>query len=273
MVGKNEILGSLYESVDNGETLLVFGAGSGLSARAANMAGVHLISVYSTAILRMKGLNSLLSALPVSNSNELLLQEGAVIVQAAGNTPCIAGICAQDPFHSLDEMFDAAKKMGFIGVSNEPFAGMYGDWFSLLLEEYGMGFSAELEMLKQANEKGFLTLGWAFNEEQAVRLTEENVDIIGVMVMDGPVSETKKETPKEHLEKAVNTVRRICHAVLEVNPQALMITHGDPFYDVQTATASLVGTGAVGYASGSSGERIPAIEGIAAAGRAFLEMG
>ncbi|POP31943.1 hypothetical protein C3B58_14205 [Lactonifactor longoviformis] len=269
---RDAVLGSIYECMDNGNTIFVFGAGSGLSAKAAHVAGAHLISVYSTAILRMKGLNSLMCALPVANANQLLLEEGKVIVHQANCTPCIAGIAAQDPFHSVSEMLDKIAEMGFCGVSNEPFAGIYGDWFAEVLEEYGLGFSVELDMLRQASERGLLTMGWAFNEEQAVRLTKAGIDIIGIMVMDGPSKYTEEKAPQEALEEAVKKVKSMCQAALKVNRQAILITHGDPFYDVNTATASLVSTGAVGYASGSSGERIPAFDGIVSTSKDFLNM-
>ena len=270
-MGKKEsALKTIYECVENGNSLLVFGAGSGLSAKAAHNAGAQMISVYSTSILRMKGINSLFGALPVANANQLLLNEGSVIIQQANHTPCIAGIMAQDPFHSVDEMLDAVDQMGFCGVSNEPFSGIYGEWFSELLEEYGLGFSAEVEMLIKAAERDLLTLGWAFNEEQALKLAEIGTDIIGVMVMDGPSRIYEGKTAQERLKDAVKTVNKICHAVLAEYPEAILITHGDPFYDVETASASLCGTGAVGYASGSSGERVPATNGIISACKEFL---
>ncbi|MCI8711496.1 MAG: phosphoenolpyruvate hydrolase family protein [Ruminococcus sp.] len=272
MIKRDAVLGTLYDCVDSGNTIFVFGAGSGLSARAAHMAGVHLISVYSTAILRMKGLNSLTCALPVANANQLLLDEGGVIVRQAGCTPCIAGIAAQDPFHPVGEMLDKVEKMGFCGVSNEPFAGIYGSWFADLLEEYGMGFSAELDMLRQAAERGLLTMGWAFDEEQACRLVENGIDIVGVMVMDGPGKYSAGKTEEERLREAVLEVRKMCQAALKINPQAILITHGDPFYDVKTATESLISTGAVGYASGSSGERLPSMDGIVKTCQEFLNM-
>ena len=269
---RESTLKTIYECIENGNAILVFGAGSGLSARAAHNAGVQLISIYSTAILRMKGVNSLFSALPVANANQMLLDEGNNIIQQADHTPCIAGIMAQDPFHTVDEMLAAVERMGFCGVSNEPFSGIYGEWFSELLEEYGLGFSAELDMLRKASERNLMTLGWAFNEAQALRLAEIGTDIIGIMVMDGPSRLYHGKTEQDRLRDAVETVSKICHAVLTKYPEAILITHGDPFYDVETASASLCGTGAVGYASGSSGERIPAINGIISACKEYLDI-
>lgn len=272
MKKKDEILGKIYDCIDSGKTIIVFGAGSGLSAKAAHMAGVHLISVYSTAILRMKGINSLCSSLPVANANQLLLEEGEVIVKQAEDTPCIAGIFAQDPFYSVDDMLDKIERMGFCGVSNEPFCGIYGSWYAELLEEYGMGFNAEIEMLEQASRRGLLTLGWAFTEEQACRLADIGTDMIGVMVMDGPSKCSSFLSEEEKLGDAVNQVKKICQAVLRKNSQAILLTHGDSFYDVPTVTESLISTGAVGYVSGSSGEKIPAIEGIRQRCKGFLEI-
>ncbi|MDZ7838834.1 MAG: phosphoenolpyruvate hydrolase family protein [Actinomycetota bacterium] len=156
----------------------------------------------------------------------------------------------------MDQFVDQVINMGFSGVSNEPFVGIYGKDFADMLESSGIGFSREVELIKIADSKDVFTVAWAFDTEQAEKMANAGADIIGAMIglTAGGLSGAKKTIT---LDDAAAETQKICDAVKKINKDIMVITHGGPFKDVETAKYSIQSTDAVGYASGSSGERVP----------------
>lgn len=260
---REEIHGRLKEQKENGRSILIFGAGNGLSAKSGVQGGADIISVYSTAAIRMRGLPSLLCACPYGDANEEMFRIAKEILPQVEGVPCVAGIGAHNPLDSIEGLIKRAKDMGFSGISNEPFVGIYGTWFAELCEESGIGFSRELELIRKAHEQGLFTLAWVFNEKEAREMTLAGADIIGAMVMNGPASMEKPGYTEEcRIQEAVDIINRICDSAKSVREDVIVITHGDPFLDVEAVQRSIHETSAVGYASGSSGERIPTQESI-----------
>jgi predicted TIM-barrel enzyme len=251
-----EVRDRLHRQLEKKKPLLMFGAGIGLTAKCAELGGADLIAVYSTAIYRMMGQPTLMAFLPYSNANEHVAKMAREILPAVKETPCIVGIGAHDP--SLDqEMFiDEMMTLGFSGLTNEPFAGIYGPEFAGQLESAGLGFSREVEMIALAHSKDIFTYGWAFNPEEARKMAEAGADVVGALVgvTTGGLSGA---TDSLTLEKATEAVQAICLAAKGVNPDVIVFTHGGPFKDPQTAEYSILHSEAVGYAAGSSGERLP----------------
>lgn len=145
---------------------------------------------------------------------------------------------------------------GFSGITNEPFAGMYGEAFGKELELAGMGFSREVELIRTARGRDVFTLGWAFNAEEGRRMAEVGADVIGAMigVTSGGFTGAGQTAS---LEESVGRIREICEAVKDVNPDAFVVTHGGPIKDLESAEYSIRHTSGVGYVAGSSGEGIP----------------
>jgi len=258
---REQIMERLNGQINSGQSLLMFGAGTGLSAKSAEKGGADLIGVYSTAIYRMRGLPSILAWLPYSNANEHLIHMAGEILPIVKNTPCIAGIGAHDPALELDDFLDRIMGLGFSGVTNEPFVGLYGEYFAGQLERAGLGFSREVELIRQARAKNIFTLAWAMSPPEAEAMAEAGADVLGAMigVTTGGMS---GESEVISLEQAVNDVREIIDSARSVNPRVIVLTHGGPFADVDTAQYSIKHSSAQGYASGSSGERIPTEEAI-----------
>jgi predicted TIM-barrel enzyme len=256
---RKEVKERLKKEIENNRPVFMFGAGTGLTAKCAEIGGADLIGVYSTAFFRMHGVSSLMAWLPYSNANEELIHYSKLILPVVKKTPCIAGIGAHDPGIDIGDFIDRVSGMGFSGVSNEPFVGIYGKEFSGILNDAGIGFNKEVELVKIANKKNIFTQAWAFNEEEAAELAEAGADIIGAMIglTAGGLIGAKKSIS---LDEAVIEVQKICNAVKKVNPETIIITHGGPFKDVNTAGYSIQNSDAVGYASGSSGERMPVEE-------------
>ncbi len=253
---RSQVIERLEKELKENHSIFMFGAGTGLTAKCAEIGGADLIGIYSTAFFRMQGVSSLMAWLPYSNSNEELVHHSKYILPIVEDVPCIAGIGAHDPTISLEDFMDEIMGMGFSGVSNEPFVGIYGKEFARMLNDAGIGFDKEVEMIKIARQKDIFTLAWAFNPEEAIAMTEAGADIIGAMIglTSGGLSGAKKTI---NPEKAVKAVQEIYLAASSVNQKIMVITHGGPFNDVETASYSIINSGAVGYASGSSGERVP----------------
>ncbi|NMB89532.1 MAG: phosphoenolpyruvate hydrolase family protein [Chloroflexi bacterium] len=249
-------MNGLRAQTQQGQAVLMFGAGTGLTAKCAEQGGADLIGIYSTAIYRMRGQSSLMAWLPYSNANEHLLHMAREILPAVKHTPCVAGIGAHDPELDLEAMFDRILGLGFSGINNEPFAGLYGPYFANQLERAGIGFSREVEMIRYAHARDIFTVAWVMSPAEATRMAEVGADVVGAMigVTTGGISGASETLS---LEQAAEDAQAMTLAAKQVNPDVIVLTHGGPFSDVETAQYSLDHSDADGYASGSSGERIP----------------
>jgi len=268
---RSQVLERLRAQRAAGKPLLMFGAGIGLTAKCAERGGADLIGVYATALYRMHGLPSLLAWLPYGDANAHLLEMARDILPAVTHTPCIAGVGAHNPACNLEVLLDEVMKWGFSGVTNEPFVGLYGEEFAAQLEAAGIGFSREVELIKRAHERDIFTVAWVFTPEEARRMAQAGADVIGAMVgvTVGGLSGAKESLS---LEEATAVVRSICRAAKEERPDVLVLTHGGPFKDVETARYSIIHSGADGYAAGSSGERIPTEVAVEATTRQYKEI-
>lgn len=249
----------------------MFGAGIGLTAKCAECGGADLIGVYSTASYRMRGLPSLLAWLPYGDANEHLLNMAQAILPAVKDSPCIAGIGAHNPALAIDAFIDRTVAMGFSGVNNEPFCGLYGEWFASQLEAAGIGFSREVELIARARAKDVFTVAWVMSPAEAKQMAQAGADVIGAMigVTSGGMSGAAKTAS---LEQATLAVRNMVAAAKSVNRDILVLTHGGPFVDVESAQYSLAQSAAVGYACGSSGERIPTEQAVVEVTRRYKAM-
>jgi predicted TIM-barrel enzyme len=258
-----EVNARLRQQLQAGKSLLMFGAGTGLTARCAELGGADLIGIYSTAFYRMQGKPSLLAWMPYSNANDHTAERSREILPVIQGTPCIAGIGAHDPDRDLGLFMEEMLRMGFSGVTNEPFVGLYGPEFAGQLEAAGIGFSREVELIRLARELDVFTVAWAFNPDEARRMGEVGADVIGAIVgvTTGGLTGAKKSLS---LEEATEQVGQMVAAARLVNPEIMVLTHGGPFKDPETAAYSIRHSGADGYAAGSSGERLPTEQAVIA---------
>lgn len=246
----------------------MFGAGTGLTAKCADLGGADLVAVYSTAKCRMMGLPTLLAWMPYDDCNDRVREMALEILPVVKEAPCIAGIGAHNPAIKLENIIDEMLMLGFSGITNEPFAGLYGVQFARQLEDAGIGFSREVELIKTAHQMDVFTVAWAFNETEAGIMAEAGADVIGAIVgvTSGGLTGAKEVLT---LESATSEVQKMCAAARSVNPEVLVLTHGGPFADVDTAQYSIVNSDADGYASGSSGERTPTENAVIAITREY----
>ena len=268
---REEILARLRSQIQRKKPILIFGAGSGLTAKSAEVGGADIIAVYSTAIYRMRGLPSLLAFLPYSDANAHAKNMAAEILPAVKDTPCIVGIGAHDLTLNQEKFMEDMLELGFSGFTNEPFVGIYGSEFAAQLESVGIGFSQEVAMIRHAHKKQNFTLAWVFSPGEAKIMVEAGSDMVGAHlgVTAGGLTGAKETMD---LKSAIEAVKEMCDAARSVNPAVLVITHGGPFKDPASAELSIRGTGAVGYASGSSGERLPTEQAITEITRRYKTM-
>lgn len=266
-----EVLERLHHQLAAGKPLLMFGAGIGLTARCAELGGADLIAVYSTAIYRMMGQPTLLAFLPYANANDHVARMATEIIPAVKETPCIVGIGAHDPALNQEKFMDDMLALGFSGVTNEPFAGIYGPAFAAELESAGLGFSKEMEMIALARRKNIFTVAWAFNPDEARKMAEAGADVIGALVgvTAGGLTGAKKAMS---LTEATEAAQAMAAAAKAINPEVIVLTHGGPFKDPETAEYSILHSEAVGYAAGSSGERLPTEKAIIEVTKSYKAM-
>ena len=179
---REQIMDRLHGQVRQGKAILMFGAGIGLTAKCADIGGADLIGIYTTAHYRMMGQPSLLAWLPYSNANEHVVSMAREILPVVEEAPCIAGIGAHDPALNIERFIDELMDMGFSGVTNEPFAGIYGRDFAEQLEAAGIGFSREVKLIETAHRKDVFTFGWALTPEEGRIMAQAGADVIAVQL-------------------------------------------------------------------------------------------
>lgn len=256
-IARREIIGRLRQQVAENRAIVGAGAGTGLSAKCAEEGGADLIIIYNSGRYRMAGRGSLAGLMPYGDANQIVVEMGGEVLPIVNNTPVLAGVCGTDPFRLMDVYLKQLKDMGFSGVQNFPTVGLCDGVFRQNLEETGMGYDLEVEMIRKAHELGLLTTPYVFNEEQAIKMAEAGAD-----VLVAHVGLTTKGTIGAHtaltLDESVDLVQRIHDAGKSVNPNILVICHGGPISEPEDAAYVLSRTkGVVGFFGASSIERLP----------------
>jgi predicted TIM-barrel enzyme len=249
-VTREAVVARLLERRAAGGSIVVAGVGSGLTASAAVAGGADLIATYGTAVYRILGVPTALAFLPYDDANRLTFGLLPEIVARSGATPVVAGLGAHDPRRSIEWLVGEAIAGGAAGVTNEPFAGIYGPALQAELEAAGYGFGREVALLEEAGRRGLVTLGWAFDAAETRRMCDAGVDVIGAMagITTGRGGDDAA---------AVDRLGAMVDAARSARPESIVVLHGGPLGDPNAVAAALGRTGADGYATGSSAERTP----------------
>eukprot|EP01004_Peranema_trichophorum_P003300 NODE_2297_length_1622_cov_47.554370_g1969_i0.p1 GENE.NODE_2297_length_1622_cov_47.554370_g1969_i0~~NODE_2297_length_1622_cov_47.554370_g1969_i0.p1 ORF type:complete len:528 (-),score=112.35 NODE_2297_length_1622_cov_47.554370_g1969_i0:39-1403(-) len=254
---RGQIIQNLRNLVLQNKPIIGAGAGTGISAKFEEVGGVDLIVIYNSGRFRMAGHGSLAGLLPYKDANAIVLEMGEEILPVVHKAPVLAGVCATDPFRRMPNFLAKIKEMGFAGVQNFPTVGLIDGTFRLNLEETGMGFDKEIEMIGLANKMDLLTTPYAFDPEQARRLAAVGADII-VAHMGLTTSGSIGAHTAMTLDDSVRLTQAICDAAKSVNPDILVITHGGPIAMPEDADYVLQRTkGVHGFYGASSAERLP----------------
>jgi predicted TIM-barrel enzyme len=254
---RSEALSRLTGTLASGRPIVGGGAGTGLSAKAAEAGGIDLLIIYNSGRYRMAGRGSLAGLLPYGDANAIVVEMANEVLPVIKHTPVLAGVCGTDPFRLMDRFLDELIRIGFTGVQNFPTVGLYDGLFRQNLEETGMGFGLEVEMIATAARKGLLTAPYVFDPDQAAAMAEAGADIL-VPHMGLTTSGTIGASTALTLEDAVTSVQAMHDAAKEINPDVIVLCHGGPIAQPEDAQYVLDHTnGIVGFFGASSLERLP----------------
>jgi predicted TIM-barrel enzyme len=261
---REESLSRLRETVANGDPVIGAGAGTGISAKFAERGGVDLLIIYNSGRYRMNGRGSLAGLLPYGDANEIVLDMGREVLPVVEDTPVLAGVNGTDPFRQMEVFVEDLKRRGFSGVQNFPTVGLIDEdsGFRQNLEETGMGYDKEVEMIREASEQGMLTCPYVFSEEQAREMTEAGADVVVSHMGLTTSGDIGAETSLD-LETAAERVQAHHDAAKSVNDDVMVICHGGPIAWPDDAEYVLNNTeGVVGFFGASSLERLPTEQAI-----------
>jgi len=271
---RDESLSRLETTVERGEPIIGAGAGTGISAKFAERGGVDLLIIYNSGRYRMNGRGSLAGLLPYGDANEIVVEMGHEVLPVVEDTPVLAGVNGTDPFREMEVFIEDLKRRGFSGVQNFPTVGLIDEdsQFRQNLEETGMGYDKEVEMIREAAEQGMLTCPYVFSEEDARAMAEAGADVIVSHMGLTTSGDIGAETALD-LETASERVQAHCDAAKSVNDDVMVICHGGPIAWPDDAEYVLNNTeGVVGFFGASSIERLPTEDAIENQAREFKEI-
>lgn len=271
---RHESLARLRETVSNDDPIIGAGAGTGISAKFAEQGGVDLLIIYNSGRYRMNGRGSLAGLLPYGDANEIVVEMGHEVLPVVEDTPVLAGVNGTDPFRQMDVFIEDLKRRGFSGVQNFPTVGLIDEdsQFRQNLEETGMGYDKEVEMIREAADRDMLTCPYVFSEEQARQMAEAGADVVVSHMGLTTSGDIGAETALD-LEAAAERVQAHHDAATDVNEDVMVICHGGPIAWPDDAEYVLHNTeGVVGFFGASSIERLPTEGAIENQAREFKEI-
>ncbi len=262
-------LARLHATVAAGRPIIGAGAGTGLSAKSAEAGGIDLLIIYNSGRYRMAGRGSLAGLLPYGDANGIVMEMANEVLPVVRATPVLAGVCGTDPFRLMGPFLDEIKRVGFSGVQNFPTVGLYDGVFRANIEETGMGYGLEVDMIRLAHERDLLTAPYVFDPDQARAMAAAGADVL-VPHMGLTTSGTIGARTAITLDEAVARVQEMHDAAKTVNPEILVLCHGGPIAEPEDAQYVLDHTeGVVGFFGASSMERLPTEKAITAQAEQF----
>ena len=266
---RSEIIAKFKEESANGKILVGVGAGTGLTAKSSEAGGADMLIIYNSGRYRMAGRGSLAGLLSYGDANQIVVEMGAEVLPVVKHTPVLAGVCGTDPFRVMDVYLRQLKAQGFNGVQNFPTVGLIDGVFRQNLEETGMGYGLEVEMIRKAHELDMLTCPYVFDPEQAKAMAEAGADIL-VAHMGLTTKGTIGAKTALTLDDCVDKIKAIIAAGRSVRPDIMVICHGGPIAEPDDAAYIIHKIPEIdGFFGASSIERFAAERGIKAQAAAF----
>jgi predicted TIM-barrel enzyme len=269
---RTTILQKLRAKVASGQPIIGGGAGTGISAKCEEAGGIDLIVIYNSGRYRMAGRGSLAGLLPYGNANQIVKEMGVEVLTAVKRTPVLAGVCGTDPFLLREPFLKELKSMGFAGIQNFPTVGLIDGVFRANLEETGMSYALEVEMVAAARELDLLTTPYVFNLQEARDMVEAGADIV-VAHMGLTTSGTIGAQTAKSLDDCVAEVQDIADTCKSIRSDCLVLCHGGPI--AMPADAQYIldrCQGVDGFYGASSMERLPTETGITEQVRQFKQL-
>ncbi len=254
---RKEILERLRGQISEGRPVIGAGAGIGISAKCAEAAGIDLIVIYNSGRYRMAGRGSMSGLMPYGDANAIVVEMAGEVLPVVKDTPVLAGVCGTDPFRIMPYFLKQLKEMGFSGVQNFPTVCLFDGIIRANLEETGMGFDLEVEMIREAHKLDLLTTPYVATEDEARKMAEAGADVL-VPHMGLTTSGTIGAQTAITLEESVERVQTMHDAAKSENPDIIVLCHGGPIAEPDDADYVLENTeGVVGFFGASSMERLP----------------
>lgn len=246
-----------------GVLILGAGAGTGISAKCAEAAGSDLIIIYNSGRYRMAGRGSLAGLMPYGDANAIVMEMAREVLPIVRHTPVLAGVCGTDPFRVMDRFLRDLKQIGFSGVQNFPTVGLIDGQFRESLEETGMGFGLEVEMIARAHELDMLTCPYVFNPDEAKAMAEAGADLLIAhmgLTTKGSIGARTAIT----LDESVARIQAIRDTAAAIRPEILVLCHGGPIAEPEDVQYIFDRTSGIsGFFGASSIERLPTERAIA----------
>lgn len=272
MFDRQELMARYREMIARGEPIVGGGAGTGLSAKCEEAGGIDLIVIYNSGRYRMAGRGSLAGLMPYGDANAVVMDMAGEVLPVVKHTPVLAGVCASDPFRIMDKFLDEVKAAGFSGVQNFPTVGLIDGTFRANLEETGMSYSLEVDMIARAHAKGLLTTPYVFSTDDATAMAKAGADIIVCHLGLTTGGSIGAETAFS-LENCPAVVDEWAAAALAVNPEVIILVHGGPVAMPEDAEFVLKNTkNCHGFYGASSMERLPTELALTAQTKKFKEI-
>lgn len=246
-----------------GVPILGAGAGTGISAKCAEAAGADLIIIYNSGRYRMAGRGSLAGLMPYGDANAIVTEMAREVLPVVRHTPVLAGVCGTDPFRIMDRFLRDLQQIGFSGVQNFPTVGLIDGQFRESLEETGMGFGLEVDMIARAHELDMLTCPYVFNPDEAKAMAEAGADLLIAhmgLTTKGSIGARTAIT----LDESVARIQAIRDTAVAIRPEVLVLCHGGPIAEPEDVQYIFDRTrGISGFFGASSIERLPTERAIA----------
>ncbi len=254
---RDECLSRLRAQIAAGKPIIGGGAGTGISAKCAEAGGIDLIIIYNSGRFRMAGRGSLSGMMPYGDANAIVMEMAREVLPVARKTPVLAGVCGTDPFRIMKLFLKDVQNAGFSGVQNFPTVGLIDGTMRLGLEETGMGYGLEVDMIREAHEHGLLTCPYVFNPDDGIAMAKAGADVLIPhmgLTTKGSIGAQSAMT----LAEAAKRVQAIADAAKKVRPDIMVLCHGGPISEPEDAEYILKNCkGIVGFFGASSIERLP----------------
>lgn len=257
-IARQDILKKLHAQARRGEPIVGGGAGTGLSAKCEEAGGIDLIVIYNSGRYRMAGRGSLAGLLAYGNANEIVLDMAREVLPVVKRTPVLAGVNGTDPFLITEHFLKTLCDMGFSGIQNFPTVGLFDGTIRAQLEETGMGYGLEVQLIEQARKADLLTTPYVFSEQNARDMAEAGADLIVCHLGLTSGGAIGAQTALG-LDQCIPLVEACARAARSVNPDVLVLCHGGPIATPEDAHYILKRCrGCNGFYGASSMERLPA---------------
>lgn len=271
-IARRDLLARFRAQIAEGRPLIGGGAGTGLSAKCEEAGGIDLIVIYNSGRFRMAGRGSLAGLMPYGNANQIVCEMALEVLPVVQHTPVLAGVCGTDPFMMPGQFLRRLVDLGFAGVQNFPTVGLIDGRFRANLEETGMGYGLEVDLIAQAHTLDLLTTPYVFNEADAAAMAGAGADVIVChlgLTTGGAIGATTALT----LADCVSPIDRWAAAARAINPDVIVLCHGGPIATPEDAAFILSRCPACdGFFGASSMERLPTERAVTETTRQFKAM-